>query len=111
MTEVAFITLPEGANEDAKAAIENALEPIDQAVIKFGKALGGAGGRGELFLLDVRFESLTWDSVRGNATRCGGVAPRWGVDSWSLWVCKYRRSYENGGNIQNMPRLLKFLKN
>jgi hypothetical protein len=48
VTEVAFFTMPNGALEDAKTTIEDALMPSIQAVTTVGKSSGGALGWGEL---------------------------------------------------------------
>jgi hypothetical protein len=48
VTEVAFFTLPNGAREDVKTTIEDALMPSMQAVTTVGKSSGGAIGWGEL---------------------------------------------------------------
>lgn len=47
VTEVALFTLPNGSSKDAKAAIEEALKPIDDWAKNIGKATGAADGWGE----------------------------------------------------------------
>jgi len=56
VTEVSFFTLTNGASEEAKTTIEDALKPILQAVKTVGKASGSAIGWCELILPCVRFE-------------------------------------------------------
>ena len=47
MTEIAFLTLPNDAGEDAKTMIEDALVPIMGNVTTIGKCCGAAIGWGE----------------------------------------------------------------
>ncbi|KAI9835699.1 MAG: hypothetical protein M1819_001876 [Sarea resinae] len=44
VTEIAFLTLPDGAGEDVRATIDRKLRPIDENVTTVGKGLAAATG-------------------------------------------------------------------